>query len=192
MIENQTISETQQAAQVLTRGGIILYPTDTIWGIGCDALNESATDRIFDLKQRPRHKPLILLVSSITMLKRYVHQVHPRLETLLSFHRRPLTVIYPDPNRLPDFAKGPDGSVAIRVTKDCFCRNLIKELDRPLVSTSANFSDDPAPEHFGSISSDLITKVDYVVDYKRDETSPGEPSAIVRLSEKAELIFLRT
>lgn len=192
MIENQTISETQQVVQVLSQGGIILYPTDTIWGIGCDAFDETATDRIFSLKKRPRDKPLILLVSSITMLKRYVPRVHPRLETLMGYHKRPLTVIYPNPIHLPDFAKGPDGSVAIRITHDPFCRGLIKKLDRPLVSTSANFSDKPAPTHFGAISSDLIRKVDYVVQHKRDETCANEPSAIVRLSEKAELIFLRT
>lgn len=192
MIENRTISETQQLAQVLSRGGIVLYPTDTIWGLGCDALNEKATDRIYSLKQRPRDKPLILLVSSIAMLKKYVPRVHPRLETLLSFHKRPLTVIYPDPVLLPDFAKGPDGSIAMRVTCDPFCRDLIEHLGGPLVSTSANFSDAPAPEHFGGISSDLLRKVDYVAHHRRDQTTVGAPSAIVKLSEKAELIFLRT
>jgi L-threonylcarbamoyladenylate synthase len=176
---------------LLERGGVICYPTDTIWGIGCDALNESAVERVSAIKGGPPAKGYILLVSDIDMLKRYVPQVHPRIETLLSFHERPLTILYERSAGLPQAIKAPDGSVAIRVATDEFCQMLIRAIDRPLVSTSASKWDEPFPPTFGGISSEILGAVDYVVKHRREDKEPGEPSPIAKLDRHKELEFLR-
>ena len=131
------------------------------------------------------------MVSSIEMLKRYVPKIHPRLETLLSFHNRPLTVIYDKSVGIPAGAKAPNGSVAIRVAQDEFCQALIESLGRPILSTSANKSTAPFPPTFGGISSEILGGVDYVVKYRQDDKQPGEPSAIAKLDRHLELEFLR-
>jgi L-threonylcarbamoyladenylate synthase len=169
MFENEKFDE---ILTVIRNGEVILYPTDTIWGIGCDATNEKAVERIIDIKSRRSDKGFVVLVDSIEMLKKFVKHVHPRVETLISFHERPLTVIY-------DEGKGP------------FCRELIKQFGKPLVSTSANISGEPFPAHFGEISSEIFEKVDFVVKYKQDSKDQGEPSVIVRLNEQEELDFIR-
>ena len=180
-----TISET------LTRDGLILYPTDTIWGIGCDATNPVAVQKIFDLKKRPNDKPFVLLVDSIEMLKEYVVEVHPRVETLLMHHIQPLTIVYEKAKNLPDISFSKDGSVAIRVVMDAFCKELIGRYGKPLVGTSANISDLPFPANFGGISSDVIMGVDYVVKWKQGEKKLNNPSVIAKFTEKEELTFLR-
>lgn len=175
----------------LENSGLILYPTDTIWGIGCDATNEEAVQRIFDLKKRPYDKPFVLLVNSIEMLKNYVEHVHPRIETLLIHHVQPLTMIYSRAKNLPAISYDKSGSVAIRVVQDSFCKELIGQFGKPLVASSANISDKPFPANFGGISSDVITGVDYVVKWKQGEKKLSQPSVIAKFSEKEELIFLR-
>ncbi len=175
----------------LETGGTILYPTDTIWGIGCDATNEVAVEKVFSLKQRPPSKPFPVLVSSIEMLKEYVKWVHPRLETLLQYHERPLTIIYENATNLAKNATSADGSVAIRIPKDPFCQQLIENFGKPLVSTSANISDAPYPNHFGEISSAVIIGVDHVVKYRQLDKNMGQPSVICKLDENEELFFLR-
>ena len=179
---------------VLTSGGLILYPTDTIWGIGCDACNESSIDKIFQLKKRDPSKSFILLVDSIEMLKDYVVEVHPRIETLLSHHVQPLTVIYEQAKNLPKNAQATDGSVAIRVVQDSFCRNLIAQFGKPLIATSANVSNEPFPTHFGNISSTILTGVDHVVNMHHQSNSKEkvQPSVIVKMAPNGELDFLRT
>ena len=184
--------ELDQIIKTLDRGGVIIYPTDTIWGIGCDATNRKAVDKIYEIKERPKDKPFIILVNGINMLHKYVHSVHPRLETLLSLHRRPLTVIYDQPKNLPSNVVAKDGTVAIRIAQDPFCQELIEHLGKPIVATSANKSSEPFPANFGSISFDIMQQVDHIVNYKRDDESEKDPSVIVKLSEKSELIFLRT
>lgn len=179
------------ALSTLQDGGLILYPTDTIWGIGCDATNAQAVDQVYELKRRDRSKPFILLVDSIEMLKNYVAHLHPRLETLLLYHVRPLTIVFDQAINLPDITKAPDGSVAIRMIQDPFCKDLIKACGFPLVATSANISDEPFPSNFGSVSSEVIRGVDYVVKHRQHEKVMGKPSVMVKLSEKEELIFLR-
>lgn len=177
---------------VLQRGGIILYPTDTIWGIGCDATNEAAVARVAQLKQRdPSKSGFVVLVDSLDMLQKHVAHIHPRIETLLAFHSRPLTVIYDEGINLAPNALAPDGSVAIRIAQDNFCRVLIHELGRPIISTSANVSNEAFPSHFGAISSAIIQGVDYVVRYRQEDHNVGEPSVIVRLSSDEELDFIR-
>lgn len=180
-----------EITQILLQGGIICYPTDTIWAIGCDATQEEAVARIAALKQQPAGSGFVLLVSSIPMLKQYAHKIHPRLETLLAHHTRPLTVVYDHNSGLPNAVKSADGSVAIRVAQDEFCRTLIESVGSPLVATSANIWSAPFPPTFGGVSSDILTAVDYVVKYRQDDKEPAEPSSIARLDRQLELEFLR-
>lgn len=180
-----------EIASLLRKGSIICYPTDTIWGIGCDPFHQAAVERISMLKGRVPDKGYVLLVSNIEMLKRYVPKLPPRLETLLSHHQRPLTMIYSDPHGLPDYVRAPNGSAAIRVATDEFCRTLIEAFDAPIVSTSANKSGEPFPPTFGGISSEILAGVDYVVKYRQDDKEPAEPSPIARLDRYQELEFLR-
>lgn len=175
----------------LEEGGLILYPTDTIWGIGCNATNPEAVQKIFDLKKRPNDKPFVLLVDSIEMLKEYVEHIHPRIETLLLHHVKPLTMIYEQAKNLPPISHSKNGSVAIRVVMDSFCKVIIGQFGKPLVATSANVSDFPFPANFGGISSDIFTGVDYVVKWKQSEKKLNEPSVIAKLNDKNELEFLR-
>lgn len=181
-----------EIVRLLEGGNIICYPTDTIWGIGCDATNEAAIEKVSALKGRAPDKGYVLLVSDIDMLKRYVTKIHPRLETLLSFHVRPLTVVYErNITGLPASVKAPDGSVAIRVAGDEFCQELIRAFGKPLVSTSANKSGEPFPPTFGGISSEILGGVDYVVKHRQDDKEPGEPSSIAKLDRHQELEFIR-
>ena len=187
----QSMIELDQIVKTLDHGGTIIYPTDTIWGIGCDATNRKAVEKVYQLKERPRSKPFIILVDGLDMLHNYVVSIHPRLETLLFYHRRPLTVIYEKPKNLPDIVLGRDGTAGIRITVDPFCQEIISALGRPVIATSANKNSEPFPTSFGNISFDVLQKVDYIVNYKRDEPCEHDPSAIVKLSDKSELIFLR-
>lgn len=180
-----------QIAQILNDDGLILYPTDTIWGLGCDATNQVAVERVYNLKERDRSKPFVLLVDGIEMLKEYVESLHPRVETLMMYHKRPLTVIYDKAKNLPPNAVGPGGSVAIRVAMDPFCQRLIKSLGKPLVASSANISNEPFPSIFGEISSAIIQGVDYVARHRRNDKSPKEPSVIVKFDGDGELTFIR-
>ncbi len=176
---------------VLQSGGLILYPTDTIWGIGCDATNEEAVSKVYDLKKRDADKGLILLVDSVEMLSHYVPAIHPKIDMLLQFHTRPLTVVYDKARNLPKNLMAENGSVAIRIVQDAFCKNLIHHFGKPIVSTSANTSGDPAPPNFGSIGFEIIRGVDYVVKFRQDEKHTGDPSVIVRLGADEELEYLR-
>lgn len=180
-----------EIVRILHDEGIICYPTDTVWGIGCDATNEVAIARITRLKGRAPDKGYIILVDSIEMLKQYVPKIHPRLETLLAYHSRPLTVIYDRSVGLPTAVKAPDGSVGIRIVQDEFCRLLIGALGRPLLSTSANKSGQPFPPTFGAISSDILMNVDYVVKHRQDDKEPHQPSSIAKLDRHQELDFIR-
>ncbi len=176
---------------VLERGGSILYPTDTIWGIGCDATNASAIEKIYEVKQRDPNKPLSLLANSIEMVKEYVEELHPRVETLLSHHTRPLTVVYNKAKNLPSNLLPDDGSIAIRIATDGYCQALIEKLGKPIVTTSANLSGEPFPTHFGEISSAIISGVDYISKSGRQNREPGQPSVIIKVSENGEIVFLR-
>ncbi|MFT4666430.1 MAG: L-threonylcarbamoyladenylate synthase [Polaribacter sp.] len=176
---------------VLERGGSILYPTDTIWGVGCDATNASAIEKIYELKQRDPNKPLSLLASSVEMVKQYVEELHPRVETLLAHHSRPLTVVYNKAKNLPANLLPDNGSIAIRIATDGFCKTLIEKFGKPIVTTSANLSGEPFPSHFGEVSSAIISGVDYISKSGRQNREPGEPSVIIKVDEKGEIVFLR-
>ena len=183
--------EIAEAATVLQRGGLILFPTDTIWGIGCDACNEAAVEKVYALKQRDRSKPFVLLVDSLEMLRMYVEHVHPRIETLLIHHTRPLTVVYDKGVNLAPNAIGKDGSAAIRIPVDEYCLSLIRKFGKPVVASSANISNEPFPGSFQEVSSKVKQGVDFISKHRQKEISDQEPSIIVKLSDREELIFLR-
>ena len=180
-----------QAVEVLQKSGLLLYPTDTIWGIGCDATDPVAVARVFSLKKQAASNPLVILVDSKQMLKQYVEHVHPRIDTLLAYHKRPLTVIYPKAKQLPDNLIARDKSVAIRVVQDQFCQEMIRQFGKPIVATSANINNEPFPENFGSISSEVIKGIDFVVRHRQMEKTPNQPSVMVRILDNGELDFLR-
>lgn len=180
-----------EIARLLEAGGLICYPTDTIWAIGCDATNETAIARLAAFKELPPGTGLVILVNSIDMLKHYAPKIHPRVETLLAYHQRPLTMIYEKPIGLPAGVKHANGTAAIRVVTDEFCHELIKTFGKPIVSTAACKHGKPWPPTFGSISSEILGGVDYVVKYRQDDKEPHEPSAIARLDRHKELEFVR-
>lgn len=184
--------EIDQLTNTLNNGGIILYPTQTIWGLGCDASNETAVQQLLQLKDRPVEKGLIILVDSLASLKQYVNYIPPKASNLVEYHTRPLTIIYEQIKKelfAPSVCAS-DGTLAIRVTQDPFCKRLIKEFDGPIVSTSANFNNAPYPKSFSEIDPELSKQVAYIADYKRDEISNTTPSTIVKVV-KNELIFIR-
>lgn len=184
--------EHEHILTTLRNGGSILYPTDTIWGIGCDATNAEAVERVFEIKNRPGHKALVLLVADTEMLRQYIEVLHPRLETLMLFNKRPLTIIYDGARNLPENVLGGGTTVAIRIPNDDFCKELIAALGRPIVSTSANISGEPFPSFFGEISSEIIENVDAIAQHRRWDKTPSQPSVIARMDDRDELEFLRT
>lgn len=181
----------EQCLEVLRKGGLILYPTDTVWGIGCDATNPQAVERIFRLKQRPDHKAMIVLVAEERDVLQYVASPDMRVFDYLQQSARPTTVIYEGAIGLADNLIGTDGSIAIRICRDAFCRHLVKRLRKPLVSTSANLSGTPAPAGFAAIADEIKQSVDYVVQYRQDDTSIAAPSAVIRWSREGQVIVIR-
>lgn len=179
------------ATDVLKLGGVILYPTDTIWGIGCDASNELAVEKVFSIKKRDTQKSLVLLVTDVRQLMQYIASPPPDLETLLSHFTEPTTVIYEHAVNLPSSVLAEDGSVAIRITTDPFCRSLIKRLRKPIVSTSANLSGDASPIHFGLINNVIRKSVDYVVQWRQHDISTQQPSSILKLNKDASFTKIR-
>jgi L-threonylcarbamoyladenylate synthase len=175
----------------LENGGLILFPTDTIWGIGCDATNSEAVARIRSLRQLPSAQPLVLLADSIEMVKRHVTRIHPRVETLLGFHTRPLTIIYDQARDLPADAASIEGNIAFRIPRDNFCLEILEEFGRPIVATAACIGAQPYPRHFGEISSAVIEGIDHVVKYRQMDKDMAEPSVVARIGEDEELEFLR-
>ncbi len=177
---------------VLENDGVILYPTDTIWGLGCNVFSEKGLNRIYNIKGRKPEKPFLLLASSIAMVKQYVDRMHPRIETLLVYHKKPLSIIYPKSKNLPPYAISSDGSVGIRITNDPFSKTVIDLLGNPIISTSANLSGQPFPESFSDINQEVVDQVDYVCRHKREIVEKNSPSIIASYDKKGELIFLRT
>jgi len=183
--------EIKDISKLLKNDKVIICPTDTIWGLSCSVLSESATRRIYDIKNREIGKPFILLVSDLDMLLRYVVALHPRIETLLAHHRKPLTIIHANPRFIPQYALANDGSIGIRIVQDEYCKSIIKSLNAPLVSTSANYSGSPAPGNFLEIDANLIGEVDYTSNYKRNEATLNTPSVIIKYDEEGQIEILR-
>lgn len=180
----------REAVEVLKKGGIILYPTDTIWGIGCDASNSEAVKRIFALKERADAKAMLSLVGSEGQLQRTVNDIPEVAWELIDAAVKPLTIIYDHPVGLAPELLAPDGSAGIRITSEPFSRALCERLRSPVVSTSANKSGQPSPASFSDISPEIIDGVDYVVRFKRDQKG-GTASNIIKLGEAGRVKVIR-
>jgi L-threonylcarbamoyladenylate synthase len=178
--------------EILHAGGIILYPTDTIWGIGCDATSAGAVKKIFELKRRPESKSMIVLLADVREINRYVSHLQPYVSQYLENTKEPTTVIYEGPIGLADNLVAEDGSIAIRIVRDDFCRHLIKRLRKPLVSTSANISGEKSPPFFSAINAEIRQGVDYIVRYRQQDNQISKPSTLVKFSKSGIPEILRS
>lgn len=183
--------EINDIVTILEEGGVILYPTDTIWGLGCDATNPEAVSRIFRIKQRAANKSMIVLLPDAKSVLQYVASPHPDIVDILGSFKVPTTVVYDNGIGFAENVPAADGSIGIRVTADPFCRTLLKRFKRPLVSTSANISGLQSPRIFAEVARELKDMVDYVVQYRQEDTSPAVPSAIVKINSDGSLQRLR-
>lgn len=175
--------EIKKACEVLQKGGVILYPTDTVWGIGCDATNEEAVKRVYEIKRRTDSKAMLVLVDSDVKVDYYVQDVPEVAWDLIQYATKPLTVIYDGARNLAPNLIGEDGSVGIRVTSEEFSKQLCFRFRKAIVSTSANISGQPAPASFGEIQEEIKQAVDYIVGYRQDEPSGAKPSSILKLGK---------
>jgi len=175
--------EIKKALEVLRSGGVILYPTDTVWGIGCDATNESAVKRIFEIKKRMDAKAMLVLIDSPGKLQVYVDEVPDIAWDLIEMSDKPLTIIYPQAKNLATNLIAEDKSIGIRVTKEEFSNKLCTQFRKPIVSTSANVSGEATPTNFSKISSEIKSAVDYIVNYRQKETTEPKPSSIIKLGK---------
>ena len=180
-----------EAVKVLEAGGLILYPTDTVWGIGCDACNPEAVAKVYRLKQRPDSKALITLVGEVGDIARWVESVPPAAVELIERERRPVTVVFDHGRGLAANLLAEDGSVGLRVTAERYSHALCEALGRPVVSTSANVSGKPTPTAFCEISAEIIGDVDYVATYRRDDKQPRQPSMVVKMEADGSYKILR-
>jgi L-threonylcarbamoyladenylate synthase len=185
------IADIEACLRVLENGGLILYPTDTIWGIGCDATNEDAVAKIFALKNRPDSKALIVLIADERSLLQYVASPHIEVFDYIQGVSKPTTIVYENAIGLAGNLLAEDGSVGIRICADEFCKHLIKRFKKPIVSTSANVSGFPPPKVFTDIDIAVKGGVDYVVHYRQDDVTPVEPSAVVKCNKDGSFTILR-
>ncbi|MBP7505361.1 MAG: threonylcarbamoyl-AMP synthase [Prolixibacteraceae bacterium] len=179
------------ALETLRRGGVILYPTDTVWGLGCDATNEKAVERIFTIKKRPDHKSMLVLMENPALLDRYVEEVPEVAWDLIEITTTPLTIIYDRARNLAPNLVGEDGSIGIRFTREAFSAELIRRFRKPLVSTSANLSGEKTPAIFSEIADTIKQAVDYVVEFRRDDPTIAKPSSILKLGRDGRLDIIR-
>jgi L-threonylcarbamoyladenylate synthase len=183
--------EVAKALKVIQDGGIILYPTDTIWGIGCDATNTEAIKKIFALKQRDEAKSMIILLDTENKLESYIQEVPSIAYDLIEYAENPLTLVMPGAKNISPALIAADGSVGIRVAKHEFCQQLIQRLRKPVVSTSANISGKPSPQTFDEIDQEIIDGVDYVVNEEQHVSEKKKPSTIMRLTPDGQFEFIR-
>ena len=183
--------EVNKALEVLKQGGIILYPTDTIWGIGCDATNAEAISRIFKVKGRDESKSLLILLDTANKLPGYVNDIPDVAYDLIEYAENPLTIIYSGAKNLAQNAINKDGSAGIRIVKHVFCEQLIQRFRKPIISTSANLSGEPSPAYFTEINSQIINGVDYVVNLEQNDQSERKSSTIMKLEPDGRFVFLR-
>jgi L-threonylcarbamoyladenylate synthase len=189
---NETIrEEIRKACEVLQKGGVILYPTDTVWGIGCDATNEEAVKRVYEIKRRADSKAMLVLVDSDVKVDFYVKDVPEVAWDLIQYATKPLTVIYDDARNLAHNLIGEDGSVGIRVTSEEFSKQLCFRFRKAIVSTSANISGQPAPASFSEIQDEIKQAVDYIVEYRQDEPAGAKPSSILKLGRGGLIKIIR-
>lgn len=175
----------------MSQGGVILYPTDTIWGIGCDATNEEAVRRVYEIKQRADSKAMLVLVDSAVKVDFYVQDVPNVAWDLIELTTKPLTIIYSGARNLAPNLLADDGSVGIRVTNEEFSRRLCQQFRKAIVSTSANISGQPSPANFSEISEDIKSAVDYIVGYRQEEMGHPKPSSIIKLGKGGVVKIIR-
>jgi len=175
----------------LKNGGIILYPTDTLWGLGCDATSHSAVEKIFKIKSRAENKNLIILVNGETMLERYVKEIPEIVYEITGASDSPITIIYPEGKNLAPGVCSEDGSVAVRICSDAFCNELITRYRKPIISTSANISGKPSPESYSEIDEEIINSADYVVKYRQDDQRKYSPSPVIKIDRNGVFKILR-
>lgn len=183
--------EVKKAVEVMRNGGVILYPTDTVWGIGCDATNEEAVKHVYEIKRRSDSKALICLVDSEARLTRYVRRVSDVTWDMIELATKPLTVIYDNATGLAPNLLAEDGSVGIRITKEEFSKELCFRFQKPIVSTSANISGEPTPQTFDEISDEIKNAVDYVVKYSQRCKEKHQPSSIIKINADGEFTIIR-
>ena len=183
--------EIKNCIEVLEKDGTILYPTDTIWGIGCDATSQAAVQKIYHFKKRLESKSLIILLADMKDISEYVKTVPDIAHDLMKNVERPLTIIYPNAQNLPKNVIAEDNSIAIRIVKNPFCKALIREFGKPIVSSSANIAGEPAPMVFKFVSQEILEQVDYVVKMYQDVLNEVKPSRIIKLKENGEFHIIR-
>lgn len=183
--------EIRKACEVLQKGGVILYPTDTVWGIGCDATNEEAVKRVYEIKKRADSKAMLVLVDSDVKVDYYVQDVPEVAWDLIQYATKPLTIIYDGARNLAPNLIGEDGSVGIRVTSEEFSKQLCFRFRKAIVSTSANVSGEPAPASFCEIQDEIKQAVDYIVGYRQDEPVGAKPSSILKLGKGGVIRIIR-
>ena len=180
-----------EAVRVLKEGGVILYPTDTVWGLGCDATNEAAVQRVFGIKRRSEAKSLVLLAADMDMVARYIKQIPSIAIDLVEVNDAPMTIVYPGAQGLAPAVVAEDGSVGIRIPNHEFCKELVRRLRAPLVSTSANISGEPSPASFREISQEIKDAVDWCAPRKFEAESTGKASQIIKLGLRGEVEIIR-
>lgn len=184
-------SDINHALEVLKSGGIILYPTDTIWGIGCDATNPEAVNKIYQLKGRSKDKSLIILLENENKLMGYVQEIPEVAYQLIEYTEKPLTIVYEGAKNLASNLVAEDGSIGIRIVRHRFCEQLIQRFRKPIVSTSANRSGEPSPKNFLEISDEIKNGVDYVVEFGQTDLTPKQASTIMKLDPSGAFSFIR-
>ncbi|MHA4894580.1 L-threonylcarbamoyladenylate synthase [Pedobacter sp. PWIIR3] len=184
-------TEIENALNTLKNGGVILYPTDTVWGLGCDALNKEAVAKINAIKGRSEDKSFIVLLDNDSKIQSYVTEVPDVAYDLIEYAEHPLTVIFSGAKNLAENVINKDGSIGIRIPKHDFCQQLMQRFRKPLTSTSANISGQPTPTVFDEISSDIKDKVDYVVNWEQEITTPKKPSTIIKIGAGGQFSFIR-
>ncbi|MGF2414484.1 L-threonylcarbamoyladenylate synthase [Ferruginibacter sp.] len=185
-------TDIEESVKVLQNGGLLLYPTDTIWGIGCDATNENAVAKIYQLKKRTDEKSMIILLADEQDLPNYITEPNPKIFDYVKGIHKPTTVIYQGAINLAKNLINTDGSIAIRIVKDEFCKQLIKKIRQPVVSTSANISGYPPPTIFADIDVAIKNGVDYIVQHRQDDLTPSSPSAIIKWNADGSLHIIRS
>lgn len=184
-------TEIEKTLNVLKNGGVILYPTDTVWGLGCDATNEQAVSKINEIKGRSNDKSFIILLDTDAKLQSYVTEIPDVAYDLIEYAEHPLTIIFSGAKNLAKNVINEDGSVGVRIVKHDFCQQLIQRFRKPLTSTSANISGEPAPRFFDEISEEIKEAADYIVDLEQDLSIERKPSTIMKLAPGGQFSFIR-
>ena len=181
----------EKAAKVLSSGGVMIYPTDTIWGLGCDATNPEAIEKLCGIKHRDPAKSMLILCADFDEVRQYVAQIPAAVEKYLLAHKRPTTVIYPQARNLPPSLVAADGSIGIRVPKSDFCQRLLNKFGKPIVSTSANFAGEEPPKDYYHLDAWLIEQVDFLVPPECCDSHCHKGSRIIKIGEDGELVVIR-